>query len=435
MEQIRDNFIAVGTDSAVIYSKNNGGRWFIAPYPIDYEQKIMDIEYLTPALGYYLSEKDTIYTTIDSGRTFKRYYLGHSLINSSLSVFNTKNLWVSSENRISYSIDGGESWATSSFVATNNITDIHFINNKTGFALADKMYKSINGGVSWSEIIPITTPTITYNTLHFISPLVGYAAGLGGIIITEDAGSTWSVLLDMPTADIEEVLFINKMMGYYLDKDRMLYITTDGGSNWEFDQLANSDWFNGISQYMDNKLWAYGENGSIAHTIIDGLRSPKMQTQLIAFRKGWNMISLYIEPDIDSLEELFEPIENDLVIMKNGKGRIYYPLYDINTIENWEQEEGYLIYMQNIKNLEVVGLPIDGLTLHLTKGWNMISYPNNEAIDIETALQSIDGKFIIVKNIDGKIYYPLYLINTIVNLLPGQGYLIYMNEAADLIMP
>jgi len=48
---------------------------------------------------------------------------------------------------------------------------------------------------------------------------------------------------------------------------------------------------------------------------------------------------------------------------------------------------------------------------------------------------SIASDLVMVKDKDGRIYYPDYGINTIGDLQPGQGYKIYVDQASTLTFP
>ena len=52
-----------------------------------------------------------------------------------------------------------------------------------------------------------------------------------------------------------------------------------------------------------------------------------------------------------------------------------------------------------------------------------------------TALESIQNKFIIIKNSNGDVYWPDFGIDNIINMQPGQGYYICMNEDGELVYP
>jgi hypothetical protein len=89
------------------------------------------------------------------------------------------------------------------------------------------------------------------------------------------------------------------------------------------------------------------------------------------------------------------------------------------------------------KELIIIGLQVNPETtpINLNNGWSIISYLRDNEMAIESALTSINSNIKIVKNNDGLVYIPLLGINTIGNMLPGQGYYINLEQSCILTYP
>ncbi|MCO5249852.1 MAG: right-handed parallel beta-helix repeat-containing protein [Candidatus Kapabacteria bacterium] len=159
----------------------------------------------------------------------------------------------------------------------------------------------------------------------------------------------------------------------------------------------------------------------------------------LSLNQGWNMISSYVEPTEAELEDIFAIIENFVVILKNNLGQIFFPSFGINDIGFWNALEGYQIYMSEAKTLEISGFKIlpQSSPINLVAGWNMISYLRDSSMDIEAAFSTlnINDNLIIAKDNFGQVYFPIFGINTIGNLMPGQGYQLYLNQNTTLSYP
>jgi hypothetical protein len=158
----------------------------------------------------------------------------------------------------------------------------------------------------------------------------------------------------------------------------------------------------------------------------------------IPLSKGWNMISSYLVPiEPDSLQYLTSDIKGNLIIAKNNKGEVYIPSYDINNIGEWDVTQGYQVYMNKADTLVITGVEVNPTQtpIILSQGWNMISYLRNTSLDCETAFAGLtdNDNLVIVKDNEGNVYIPTYGINKIGNLIPGQGYQIYLLNADVLI--
>ncbi len=159
-------------------------------------------------------------------------------------------------------------------------------------------------------------------------------------------------------------------------------------------------------------------------------------TQDISLNSGWNLISSNINPTNPDLESIFDGME-ELVIVKNAGGQTFNPNQGINQIGNWNFASAYIVYVNSPATLQIIGTAINPseAEINLVAGWNLIAYLKDSPLSIETALASINSSIRLVKNNVGEMYYPFFGINAIGNMLPGQGYWIYMNENAVLVYP
>lgn len=176
-------------------------------------------------------------------------------------------------------------------------------------------------------------------------------------------------------------------------------------------------------------------NGGIYE--LSSLRAVTTFSHNIALTAGWNTISSYIEPTTPDLETLLAGIIPQMVIMKNGRGQVFWPALGINQIGNWNPPDGYQIFMQSPVPLVITGNEIvsEATPIALQSDWNLVAYLRNSPMPIAQALASIADKLIIVKNNAGDVYWPALGINQIGNMVPGQGYLMNLSMAATLIYP
>ncbi len=70
------------------------------------------------------------------------------------------------------------------------------------------------------------------------------------------------------------------------------------------------------------------------------------QNYSLYLNQGWNIIP-YLRNSAMSIETALVPIVQNIIIVKNSNGDIYYPSNNINTIGNMQPGEGYFIYLLN----------------------------------------------------------------------------------------
>ncbi|MBX3043400.1 MAG: SBBP repeat-containing protein [Candidatus Kapabacteria bacterium] len=162
-------------------------------------------------------------------------------------------------------------------------------------------------------------------------------------------------------------------------------------------------------------------------------------TLKISLNQGWNMISSFCYPREKLLDSIFVNIKNSITIAKSSSGSTYLPLFNINTIGNWNIKEGYQVFANQNTELIVEGdfIEPEDNAYNLNAGWTIISYLRKTPMNAATAFQSLaeSGKLVIVKSNEGGNYLPMFQINTIGNLQPGKAYQIYLNASAEFTYP
>ena len=181
-------------------------------------------------------------------------------------------------------------------------------------------------------------------------------------------------------------------------------------------------------QSIDNGFLSSGFAASGSFTVKDTIK--------INLSSGWNLISSYVLADDLDIIEICNDIANNLVLMKNNSGLIYLPSIGLNQIGNWNITEGYQLYMSSERQLSIIGSKVSPQTpINLAAGWNIAAYLHSVNINAVTAFDGIDDDMVIAKNNNGEMYLPALNINLIGDLVPGQGYQIYMLNARTLVYP
>lgn len=158
-----------------------------------------------------------------------------------------------------------------------------------------------------------------------------------------------------------------------------------------------------------------------------------LQLDLIA---GWNMISFNVEPEDLDVREIMRPLVEDdlLLLLKNGAGDFYLPIFNFCNIDGWEVVEGYQLNVTEAAQLDIRGAFIpEDQPIPLREGWNMSAYFPRQAVNAEVALAGIADQLIIAKDGLGRFYLPQFGFSNMGNLRAGQGYQYNMREADELV--
>ena len=120
-------------------------------------------------------------------------------------------------------------------------------------------------------------------------------------------------------------------------------VNVDGtGEEWEYmDSWA----------YKLGNEWTYGgvnctddsETSASSNCPYPLCSTVSVDQQEIYFNQGWNIVSTYIDPENSLIEVLFNPILDDLVIVKDYLGNAYLPEWSFNGIGNVQIGHGYYV--------------------------------------------------------------------------------------------
>lgn len=163
----------------------------------------------------------------------------------------------------------------------------------------------------------------------------------------------------------------------------------------------------------------------------------KLESQEINISKGWSIISTYIEPTAPNLEDVFKPILDEIIILKDGHGSLFWPALGINQIGDICPAEGFLICARADCRIKVKGLPVDpeNTEIFLPANYSYMGYVGKSAAPIENILKSISKQIQLVKDGDGLLYWSEFDINEIGDMEAGRGYQVIMKSETVFRFP
>ena len=153
--------------------------------------------------------------------------------------------------------------------------------------------------------------------------------------------------------------------------------------------------------------------------------------QSIELPQGWSLFSTYICPFNPSFEFIMaDLVENNmLTIIKDDMGSVYWPEFGINTVGDIQNGKGYLIKVLDNYVLDISGSSLNfDYPISIPEGWSYIGYLHQDTYLLEDMFQSINTNIMIIKDSQGNVYWPLFEINAIETMSPGQAFQINLYE-------
>jgi|GEM_PF-1667200 len=245
-----------------------------------------------------LTERGTIVISSDRGKTWK-YRYPDKYMNISKAVFiDQNNGWVASGGSSFQTTDGGISWIDRGNVLEFANWDFYFKDPLNGWAVGNSFVKrTTDGGDSW-----ITDTVDNNSNLRFISHAgdsILYTGGNHVLYKSSDNGASWKKMPDIPGyQSYYDMVWGNKdsiPVGFLLGTLSKLFITTDGGMNWEIMPQNNSS-------RSINKIAFY--NGQFVEF------SSSMIFTTTDFGNSWDSLSIPKNP-----YNTFYPVGNDILYL------------------------------------------------------------------------------------------------------------------------
>jgi len=156
--------------------------------------------------------------------------------------------------------------------------------------------------------------------------------------------------------------------------------------------------------------------------------------QEITLPMGWSGWSSYIDLSPENeFASVVAPVVDDLIISIHFN-QVFYPAYNVNTMNPFSNQHGYIIKMANPRMLTFEGM-MAGQSITLNAGWNLLPVLSPCNIDADALLSGISGLIIAYEVAGNGIYYPEFNINTLQTLVPGKAYYIKVQNAVEVTFP
>jgi len=142
----------------------------------------------------------------------------------------TKTGFAAGSGKIFKTVDGGVNWQSDS-ITNLPINSIYFVNNDIGFAVGGIIYKTINGGDSWTKVT-LPYKFLLLNSVFFINKNIGFAIGLAHHLKTINGGKTWEQFVFDYKGLMEKISFVDSQTGFAAGLFGNIFKTTDQGKTW-----------------------------------------------------------------------------------------------------------------------------------------------------------------------------------------------------------
>ena len=146
-------------------------------------------------------------------------------------------------------------------------------------------------------------------------------------------------------------------------------------------------------------------------------------TQKLSLSKGWNLISLSVQPANMMIDSVFASIQSKLVSVKSNDA--FYLAGQPKEFNNLTLSVGtaYWVQVNTADSIHITGTTQSTPpTLNLKKGWNMVSFSFTNNTTLEKAFGSMLNSILIIKN--DTSFWTKGMNTSLFPIVPANGYLV-----------
>ncbi len=187
-------------------------------------------------------------------------------------------------------------------VAASNVSDVFFTDNNNGWLTgSDGIYRSVNGGVSWTKA---STAGNSVNIGAWGANKAIFVYGNGYVNYTNDGGASFQQVASIPAIGYYDCFYASANYVYLLGTDRILR-SSDGGLTFPVSVSFNDGGVVSIGSlfFLDNLHgWATRASGlyatsdaGITWTLVNAITNPNnpYAVQFLNLTTGWYLTKYY----------------------------------------------------------------------------------------------------------------------------------------------
>jgi photosystem II stability/assembly factor-like uncharacterized protein len=265
----------VGYSGTIKHTSDGGVTWNSQQSGVSFN--LWDVCFVNDRNGWICGAGNTVLRTNDGGNSWQN--ISHADSSGSRYVyvsikFVDENVgWMNSNSgEILKSTDGGMYWELKK--KCNLTARLAVLNANTVYAFSGKLYKTYDGGSTWDSVQVSIPKSYRDTDMFFANESCGWITtenGTGGAIIndypvvmTENAGITWSLSDPLKDGGIRCVYFVTDKIGWVAGNNNV-YKTTDGGKHWTFEFSPNGGELFAKDIYFcnDSRGWIINWSGQI----------------------------------------------------------------------------------------------------------------------------------------------------------------------------
>jgi len=200
----------------------------------------------------------------------------------------TLNGWAGGDSGVIIrTTNGGNSWSIQYFNPVLQVTDLQFINQNTGYGIANDfntarttILSTTNSGLNWNST-QFFDSSVALTSVYYMNSSTGFVAGyIGSFYKTTNGGTSWTkcntIQNGFASYPVLKLTFYNSQYGLgcggRFDFAGVIWSTTDGGLNWSVKDTTAEPQFD-IKFYNYPDAYACGGDLEFGGTVSKSLNA------------------------------------------------------------------------------------------------------------------------------------------------------------------
>jgi alpha-tubulin suppressor-like RCC1 family protein/photosystem II stability/assembly factor-like uncharacterized protein len=233
-----DSLIGFAISQRGIFRTLDSGINWVKVYQAD--TNIHDVKFVDPGEGFVVGDGGEILSTMDTGKTWQSIHAGNKDLRA-LATINPDTAWAVGDTG-ALVMRTASGWSLQPKLSTRNLTCIHFLDPDDGVIGANGAYYIYNTG-TW---IPYSIGMNIRSVFYCAPGLMNFVGTNGNILNYDDTGFFPLLSFDSTYTKqtINSLYFLNPNVGYAAGDSGASFVTYDGGESWatmpEFPRTATS---------------------------------------------------------------------------------------------------------------------------------------------------------------------------------------------------
>jgi len=278
----------IGNSGEILMTYNGGINWTHINSPTT--AILLSIKFKNSFEGFIVGNFGTLLKTIDAGINWQLSFIGSDLLSDIDFLDNNRGMIVG--GKIYFTSNGGSTWVDKTFGSLLGLSTCNYLNETDCVIFGERgnIYKSTSNGNDWES--KLSGERNNLKDIVFVDNENGYIIGSYGLILkTVDGGKNWEKMDSVTNESLNGLYFINRLNGWIVGSNSILLRSINGGQSWQIDTIPGCNDLYSIFFLTNDIGWAAGENNKILKSLDGG---ETWDIQQINASQSFNINSLSI---------------------------------------------------------------------------------------------------------------------------------------------